>query len=723
MALQRIYSQRKLITAFVFLLTLAIGLYGVTLGHSLADAHLRAQMSALGNAKARFLESRLGHILTSTRIMALEINRNNGTINNFDEFASEIISSLGGISNLQLAPDGIVTEIYPLVGNEKALGHNILRDDKRRDEALLAIKERHLTLAGPFELVQGGIAVIGRYPVFLDAEVGSRFWGFCSVVIYLEELLKQAYLEDLLEQGYGYQLSRTDPVSKAPYIFLKSGFELEGISETVSINVPNSSWLLTVYEPHHGVELIDVLGGVLSVFFAGLLAFLANYYMRKPEVLKLIVDEKTAELEQLAFYDPLTGLANRRLLIEHLKYAVNKSIRNNIQSALLYLDLDDFKRINDSLGHEIGDGLLEEVSTRIVNNIRKGDIAARLGGDEFAVLFVNFSSTHNISQLVNKLIQVIEAPMLLQKKSLSISTSIGITLIPTDSDDVPTLLKNADIAMYAAKRKGKGGFKFFDSALQQAALDRLRIEEGLIQALERDEFRLHYQPIVNLNTEKVVSYEALIRWEHPESGLLSPDKFIAIAEESGILLHMGYWAINQACLLIKNTAYLGNARFGVAVNLSPRQFTDAELVPTIERFIENYEIDAKYLEVEVTETALMDCLDEACATLDKLRAMGINVAIDDFGTGYSSLSLLKRLPVDKLKIDRSFIMDLETDESGRKIVGTLISMAHTLELTVVAEGIETPSQCAILQSLGCEQGQGYFFSKPKSIEHYYEGLP
>lgn len=723
MALQRIYSQRKLITAFVFLLTLAIGFYGVTLGHSLADAHLRAQMSALGNAKARFLESRLSHILTSTRIMALEINRNNGTINNFDEFASEIISSLGGISNLQLAPDGIVTEIYPLAGNEKALGHNILRDDKRRDEALLAIKERHLTLAGPFELVQGGIAVIGRYPVFLDAEVGSRFWGFCSVVIYLEELLKQAYLEDLLEQGYGYQLSRTDPVSKAPYIFLKSGFELEGISETVSINVPNSSWLLTVYEPHHGVELIDVLGGVLSVFFAGLLAFLANYYMRKPEVLKLIVDEKTAELEQLAFYDPLTGLANRRLLIEHLKYAVNKSIRNNIQSALLYLDLDDFKRINDSLGHEIGDGLLEEVSTRIVNNIRKGDIAARLGGDEFAVLFVNFSSTHNISQLVNKLIQVIEAPMLLQKKSLSISTSIGITLIPADSDDVPTLLKNADIAMYAAKRKGKGGFKFFDSALQQAALDRLRIEEGLIQALERDEFRLYYQPIVNLNTEKVVSYEALIRWEHPESGLLSPDRFIAIAEESGILLQMGYWAINQACLLIKNTAYLGDERFGVAVNLSPRQFTDAELVPTIERFIKKYEIDAKYLEVEVTETALMDCLDEACATLDKLRAMGINVAIDDFGTGYSSLSLLKRLPVDKLKIDRSFIMDLETDESGRKIVGTLISMAHTLELTVVAEGIETPNQCAILQSLGCEQGQGYFFSKPKSIEHYYEGLP
>jgi len=716
MRLQQIYSQRKLIAVGIFILVLAVGFYGLGLNQSLNDARQRAQMSALGIAKARSLESRLSHILTSTRILALEVKRNNGSIPDFDQYASEVISSLGGISNLQLAPNGIVTQIYPLKGSEKALGHNILRDDKRKEEARLAILEQRLSLAGPFELIQGGVAVIGRYPVFLDKGVESTFWGFCSVLIFLDELLKQTHLEGLIAEGYGYQLSRLDPDSGQEFVFLKSHDGLEGMRETIDINVPNATWFLTIISPEEGFNRV---GTLFTLLLAVLLAYMMNSVMRKPEELKLIVDEKTAELEQLAFYDPLTGLANRRLLVEHLRHAIHESVRNKKQSALLYLDLDDFKRINDSMGHEIGDQLLMEVSNRIRKNIRKGDVASRLGGDEFAILLFNTQEVHNIGYIVNKLMRIVEAPMVFQKKSLVVSTSIGITLIPTDSQDVSTLLKNADIAMYAAKNMGKGGFKFFNTALQQAAVDRLRVEEDLLKGLANQEFRLLFQPILDLTTQATVSYEALIRWQHPEKGLLSPDTFISIAEESGAILNMGYWAIAQACQLIKRTEHLGERRCLVAVNLSPRQFTDADLVVTITRLLEKYDADAKYLEIEVTETALMDNLEEACLTLQQLRAMGIKVAIDDFGTGYSSLSVLKQLPVDKLKIDRSFIVDLETDEVGRQIVETLISMAHTLALNVVAEGIETQGQLTILQSYGCEQGQGYLFSKPKSIDNFY----
>jgi len=673
-------------------------------------------MSELVNAQSSAIERRLSRSLSATRILAQGVRENNGLINNFEDYAEAVLNSVGGISNLQLAPDGIIRFIHPLKGNEKALGHNILQDDRRRKEALLAIKEHRLTLAGPFELIQGGVAVIGRNPVYLPTPQGEQFWGFASALIFLEDLIKATELNSLEGRGYSYQLHRRHPDTGVNEVFARSASPLTVNNYSVSIQVPNATWNLVMSRSETTPKWRSTTGYIASVL-AGLLAVWIVYFiLQQPEKLRRTVIEKTRELEYHANNDALTGLANRRFLSEQLDRILRENARYNHPAALMYMDLDDFKRVNDSMGHAAGDSLLQQIADRLKRSVRDSDIVTRLGGDEFGVLLLDSESVSDVTRVAEKIIDTVEQPVKLGNKSFVVSTSIGITMIPTDGQDNTTILKNADLAMYSAKQSGKRKFCFYNQSLQAAAIAKQELEDDLSLAIDEKQFVLHYQPIVSLSTGELDSCEALIRWQHPHKGLLYPDKFISAAEETGKIIDIGYWVIQEVCNQIKQAESDSKPRHRFAINLSPKQFKDPLLIEKIRKIVRSTDIDARLLELEVTESCVMEDVDAAIDMLAKLKELGITIALDDFGTGYSSLSLLKRLPVDRLKIDQSFARDLETDSDDQKIVEGLISMAHKLELHVVAEGIETEDQLQFLRTYQCDFGQGYLFSKPAPID-------
>ena len=714
MGLQYI-SRKNAICVLLFMLICTIGIYWTHISQKITLQEKHLFVSEVANAQANAIERRLQRSLSATRFLALEIKQQNGSIADFESFADEILSSIGGISNLQLAPGGVIQRIHPLQGNEKAIGHNILKDDKRQAEAHSAIQERRLTLAGPFELIQGGVAVIGRNPVFVKQDGKEVFWGFTSALIFLEDLLAESELDDLESRGYRYCLERIHPDTGELQTIAKSENPIIAPSHSAQLQVPGSSWKLTISHPQGSSSTSLYIGYAISFAVALFISLATGTVLTQPDKLRRLVKRKTKELETLAFRDALTGLSNRRLLGEHLGQIIKQTQRKGETAALIYLDLDDFKRVNDLLGHEAGDQVLQQISQRITSTLRKSDLVARLGGDEFAVLLMNPVSISNVSRVAKSLITVIEQPVILSNKEFLISASMGITMVPTDGDDVTSLLRNADMAMYEAKNNGGKQHCFFDKSMQDKALAKIRLDEQLAVAVSHNQFVLHYQPIYDLETRTIESYEALIRWNHPEQGLTFPDKFIAQAEESGCIKDIGYLVIQAACLFIKeNLERTGYSPY-VSINLSPQQFMDPELAGHIQRELEKCNLNACYLQIEITESSLMENIDTAIAILHQLKAMGIKIAIDDFGTGYSSLAMLRRLPADKLKIDRSFVMEMDDNRSDQRIVRGLIYMAHTLQLKVVAEGIETETQEDILRRYGCDLGQGYFFSRPLPV--------
>jgi len=675
-------------------------------------------LSEITNSEAITIERRLSLSLSATNILAIEIKQNNGNFIDFNTYAQAVIDSMGGISNLQLAPNGIISNIHPLLGNEKAIGHNILHDSSRRNEAMLAISQKRLTLAGPFKLVQGGTAIIGRNPVFINIDGKETFWGFTSALIYLDQLLAVTKLAELENKGYRYSLSRIHPDTGKNEVFAHSKDHLDEIFQSAKIELPNTSWTLTMSRTSLNAKS-NFLTYFISLLLGLIAAWLITYLQRQPELLQRIVKQKTAELEELAFNDHLTGLANRRYLNKHLQQFLFEQNRYNKTAALLYLDLDDFKRVNDSMGHEYGDQLLIQIANRLSKSVRIGDVVSRLGGDEFAVLLLNTDSVNSISTIAESLIEEIKKPVILDERNVIISASIGITLIPKDGNKCLDLLRNADMAMYSAKNSGKNSYNFFDQKLQQQAIEKHHLETELATAVKNNELVLHYQPLVELKNNNVVSLEALVRWQHPEEGLIYPDQFINIAEDSGQIVEIGYWVIKEVCELIRRRKNEDKQQT-IAINLSPRQFKDPNLLDNIRSIVNEANIDPRLLEIEITESSLMTNIAEATYVIEQLRAIGIKIAIDDFGTGYSSLAQLKHFPVNKLKIDRSFIATIESDRSDHKIVRAIIAMAHTLQITVVAEGIENKHQLLLLKNSKCDIGQGYLFSRPVEIEQLKE---
>ena len=426
--------------------------------------------------------------------------------------------------------------------------------------------------------------------------------------------------------------------------------------------------------------------------------------------------EYEQKLVHLAHYDVLTGLPNRVLFYDRLKQALAQARRNGWMTAVLFLDLDRFKNVNDTLGHVVGDELLNLASARLLGCIRTGDTVGRLGGDEFAIVLSNVAGQHDASLVAQKIMSVLIEPFILGGGEVFVTASIGITLYPTDSTDQDTLIRNADTAMYRAKDLGRNSCQFYTTEMNARALEKLSLESSLRRAIERDEFLLYYQPKVSLATGEVTGVEALLRWRHPELGLVSPGQFMPMLEETGLILSVGEWVIRNACEQVREWETLGLRSVPIAVNLSARQFQAQDLSERVAVILKACDVEGRMLELELTESSLIGNTEEVVQTLGALGALGIRLSVDDFGTGYSNLNYLKRFPLDTLKIDGSFTRDVISDVDDAAITRAIITMAHYLDLSVVAEGVETEQQLQFLQAHGCDQIQGYYFSRPLPAE-------
>jgi diguanylate cyclase (GGDEF)-like protein/PAS domain S-box-containing protein len=423
------------------------------------------------------------------------------------------------------------------------------------------------------------------------------------------------------------------------------------------------------------------------------------------------IKQSQQQLEYLANYDALTGLGNRNLFLNRLKVGIDKAARHRSGLALIFIDLDNFKVINDTLGHDVGDLLLSEVARRLKAGVRQEDLVCRLGGDEFTVYLEDLSDAQLLAGTAQRLVDAMAAPYRVSGHEMFITGSLGISVYPNDGQSISELVKNADTAMYKVKEQGRNGFQFFREDMNARAFERLMFASSLRRALDRSEFRLAYQPQVALDSGRTRGAECLLRWNHADLGEVPPGSFIPVAEDTGLIIPIGEWVFAQVCEQLRDWSGLrGPGR--VWVNVSARQFRQPELVDTIARLVARTGVSPTRLGIEITESALVDDPDKAAVTLRRLKHMGLTIAIDDFGTGYSSLSYLKRFPIDSLKIDRTFVRDLAADPDDAAIVTAIITMAHSLRLDVIAEGVETREQCEFLRAHGCTAAQGYYFARP-----------
>jgi diguanylate cyclase (GGDEF)-like protein/PAS domain S-box-containing protein len=434
----------------------------------------------------------------------------------------------------------------------------------------------------------------------------------------------------------------------------------------------------------------------------------------------------SARMTYLAQHDFLTGLPNRALLTERLSRAIGLANRHHKRVALLFIDLDNFKKVNDSLGHAIGDQLLRSVAARLESGMRATDTVCRQGGDEFVVLLAEVERPEDATQVADKLIAAFALPHEVEGHELHVTLSIGISLYPDDGSDADMVLQNADTAMFHAKAIGRNNHQFFRTEMNLRAVHRLEVENGLRRALRLGQFQLLYQPKINLENGRMTGAEALIRWHDPENGLIYPDQFIPIAEECGLIMPIGRWVLGEACWQVKSWISRGLAAVPVAINISAVEFRHKDFLAAIAGILKATGLPPAYLELELTESILMRDAEASATTLKALKDMGVSLAIDDFGTGYSSLSYLKRFPIDTLKIDQSFVRDIASDQDDASIVSAVIDMGRNMQQRVIAEGVETLAQLDFLKKRMCDEGQGFHFSYPLSgdaFEKLLDGPP
>jgi len=895
----------------------------------------------------------------------------------FGPIARDMLQYYPNVLGLSLSPGGVVTMVAPLKGNEGAIGFNQLADPNQGAESRLALQSGELSVAGPLALVQGGQGVVGRYPVFLEQDDGSRtFWGFTNVTILLDTLLDVGQMSQLIQQGYRYQLTRINPETHLEQTIV--GSDERSMSEPIEqvIALPSSEWTLklepeggwhsaswlaawsflalgasmvlgylvktlldlrwhkqnlerevaertrdvtthleryrslitasntgaweyfhaegslhcspeyfsmlgydidefdsagadnlqtvwldllhpqdreraplefqayidsgqnSLYESEfqmlhrdgravsilaRGQSLHDAVGEPLGitagthiditqqveteaklalsakVFELGNEGFIitdayerivmvnhaftritgyseAEAIGQKPGMLSsgrhgaeffqamwhklnkqgawqgevwnrrkdgqiypqwlsissikndageityyigIMSDisqlkENQEAIHQLAYYDPLTKLPNRTLLEERAAFALKLAQRSGKSLALLFLDLDNFKNINDSLGHKAGDHLLRAFAQRLESTVREEDTFARPGGDEFVFMLPN-TDANGAAHAAQKIMDLLKSPFRIEGYSLSVSSSVGIALYPDDGETLNQLYTNADIAMYRSKQKGRNTYSFFTPELQTHYVRLMQLENALREALETGQFELHYQPQQELASGNIIGLEALLRWEHPELGEISPAEFIPIAESSGLIVPIGEWVLREGTAQLRRWIDAGIAPPKLAINLSAAQFQQSSLPDLIMSILEQSQLPAEYLELELTESITMDDPERAVTMINRLHQEGVSLSIDDFGTGYSSLSYLKRFKISKLKIDKSFVRDLNEDNDDRVIVGTIITLAKSMGLRCIAEGVENREQLEFLRRLGCDDIQGYYLSRPLNI--------
>lgn len=547
--------------------------------------------------------------------------------------------------------------------------------------------------------------------MFAPGIVWDWRWIFVSVVIALAASTAALWLAFKLREGVGHlallragaALVMGAAIAGMHYSGMAAGsFPIQSYAPEMGVN---SNWLAVLVV----VVAISILGITLVV------STLDARLQTRTSVLASSLAEANRELAQLALHDNLTRLPNRILLEDRLDQALNKAVREETAFALMFMDLDGFKAVNDAFGHHVGDNLLVAVTDRMNNLLAGHCTLARLGGDEF-VLLVEITDPNDAAAIADKLVKAIDVPFLISRFELVVSLSIGIAVYPGDGNDERELMFNADAAMYHTKNNGRNSYSFFQPSMNTIAQNQLQLINDLWLAEEHNELRLYYQPKFCAPQGPIVGFEALIRWDHPQRGLLSPDIFLPLAEKTGLIVSIGNWVINEACRQLRVWHLLGNPQWSIAVNLSALQFEQPGLIETVLNALKEHHIPPELLTLEVTETTAMRDPDESVRILTELTNLGVKASIDDFGTGYSSLLYLKRLPASELKIDRAFVNELHRQNEDATIVTAIVALAQTLKLKVVAEGVETREQQDFLTSLGCNSLQGYLLGRPVSAD-------
>lgn len=553
-------------------------------------------------------------------------------------------------------------------------------------------------------------AHLERTPVILIADDDP------SIRLVLRHVMEQCRYH-VIEAGTGLEAMQST-INQIPDLILMDAVmpEMDGFSATEKIKSLSECKEIPVLM---ATSLDDDLS-VARAFEVG-----ASDYITKPfnwSVLKhrisriLFAAEAENKIRHLAYHDTLTGLPNRMLFIDRINQAISRAQREQDQFALMFIDIDHFKVINDSMGHDAGDQLLNIVSDRLKNILRKTDTVARLGGDEFTVIIEDLDEPEWVVSVANNVLKLLDQPAEIDGQEVHIGGSIGIAMYPQDGENVGALLKNADTAMYKAKEMGRQTFQFYASEMSLKAMQRLELENQLRHALKAEEFTVYYQPKIDLSNEQCTGVEALVRWQHPERGIVLPDEFIPLAEETGLIIQLDEWVMRTACSQFKKWQSSGSTLMNLSVNISARHFHDGGLVERCKKILKGTLIEAGNLEIELTESALVENYSIAQNVLNEIHEMGVGIALDDFGKGYASMSYLKEFPFDTVKIDRSFVHDIPDNPENTAIVKAIIQLANALKLKFVAEGVETEQQKKYLIEQECSYGQGYLWSEPVSAE-------
>jgi diguanylate cyclase (GGDEF)-like protein len=582
-------------------------------------------------------------------------------------------------------------------------------------------------------LYQALLLLAGTFEVVRDRPVSRRVLTVWLVLLGAASLTLAPLLATLNAAPQRLFARSGIPALVIGLAFVVAAFGLQQIRRAQR---PTGSRLVIVGLATYGIHQLHTLGvatlqwmidkEVSYAFFLGFLDVLAQFLVGLGMVVWFLEGEReevlraSKQVEHLAYHDPLTGLPNRELFLARLRRVLARSQEQTVSLrkplAVLFLDLDRFKVLNDTLGHDYGDELLIQAARRLQNGVRAGDTVSRLGGDEFTLLLPDLESTAEAGEMAEMLREELHQPYLLHGHEIFVTTSMGASVYPGDGEDAETLLKNADMAMYQAKEKGPGNFQGYSPLMGARALERLSLESDLRRAMDNGEFALYYQPVLDVATGAIGGVEALIRWQHPWRGLVGPDDFLDLVEIIGLSDALDMWVMETACRQLKEWQDGGLTQLRVAVNLSARPFHQRDLVDRVERVLRQTGLSPQSLELEITETLAMQRAEVTLSVLERLKTLGVRVSIDDFGVGYSSLSYLRTFPIDTVKIDRSFVRDLTVDPSDAAIAAAVIAMAHSLNLEVVAEGVEGEEQLRFLEDHGCDRIQGYLLSPPKPAE-------